>query len=191
MKKFIFLLISVFVVASLIACAFAAKPAKNVRGKRPKANCSLALLEQCLNKFDSYRNKSDSYNLIKTSRGLDEICRYDLRDFLSYTFSCKFGLSKIVLFSWFLSNSQDTLTCYSNFVSKCGTPIQQEMFGFGIEHYTKAIDRFCKPGELRTGNLRAFLCSNSKPTTQDRNDISFPVIDNLFIIQISSFIRLA
>lgn len=77
MRGLTILLICGLLVADLISYSFAAKrkSIKNPRGKRPKADCRLIKLEDCLKKLDGYRNDTNSYKLIKTSRGIDEICR--------------------------------------------------------------------------------------------------------------------
>ncbi|XP_015789285.1 uncharacterized protein LOC107366215 [Tetranychus urticae] len=114
---------------TLISCANDKKKNK-FRGRRPKANCHMKELQDCIEKVDRYTNDSQSYKLITSSRGIDEIC----------------------------SNSLEGVNCFKDHMEKCGTPIQKEMFEFVLDQFSKSIDRFCKPGELRTEFLRHSPC---------------------------------
>jgi hypothetical protein len=127
------------------------RKAKNkFRGRRPKADCHLKELQTCIERVDRYSNDSESYKLIKTSRGLDEIC----------------------------TNSQEGLACISEHFEKCGTPIQKEMLEQALEQFTKSIDRFCKPGELREDFLRQSPCiaDNVLANDEDKSKCNQPYL---------------
>ncbi|XP_074598141.1 uncharacterized protein LOC141852884 [Brevipalpus obovatus] len=132
MNKYLFFASIILILVLQVQCQN--KKKNSARGRRPKADCRLLLLEECMTKMNRYKNDSKSYELIKTSRGIDEIC----------------------------SNSQESLKCLSDFIVKCGTPIQQEMFRFALEQFEKSVDRFCKPGELRNDFLVHSPCIADK-----------------------------
>ena len=75
MKKVLIALIVITFYLTLISAASDKKKATNkFRGRRPKANCHLKELQDCVEKVDRYSNDSQSYKLITSSRGIDEIC---------------------------------------------------------------------------------------------------------------------
>ncbi|XP_053210823.1 uncharacterized protein LOC128394514 [Panonychus citri] len=100
------------------------------RGNRPKGNCHLKEIHECIEKIDHYSNDPEAYKLITSDSGIDQIC----------------------------SNSQDVIYCFKDHMEKCATPIQNELFDFVIEHFGKQIDRFCKPGQLRQDFLAHSPC---------------------------------
>lgn len=103
------------------------------RGRKQKGNCHLKEIDTCIGKLDKYSNRNSS-NLLTSSRGLDEIC----------------------------TNSLDVVNCVRNYMTKCGTPLQRELFEFGIEQFSKSIDQFCKPGPLREEFLSNSPCIVNK-----------------------------
>ncbi|XP_074599861.1 uncharacterized protein LOC141854174 [Brevipalpus obovatus] len=132
------LLIIVFLIfVFVIFVADGAEPSKKknrYRNKKTKANCHLKELDKCIKSLEKYKNDTNAYKLITNDRGLDEIC----------------------------SNSQASLTCFGGHIENCGTPIQKEMFDFMTEQFTKSIDKFCKPGDLRREFLQYSPCIAEK-----------------------------
>uniref|UniRef100_T1L3Q2 Uncharacterized protein n=1 Tax=Tetranychus urticae TaxID=32264 RepID=T1L3Q2_TETUR len=97
---------------------------------RSKGNCHLKEIHNCFEKIDRYSNDSDSFKLITNDPGIDMIC----------------------------SHSKDGINCLKDHMERCATPIQNEMFEFASELFSKSIDRFCKDGELRQNFLQHSPC---------------------------------
>ena len=110
------------------------KKRNRYRSKRPKGTCNLSELDKCLDRLEGYRNSTDTYKLLKDSHGLNEIC----------------------------STVQETISCFKQYVERCGTPLQYELFDFTLEYFTKSIDKFCKPGPERDAFLKHSPCAVEK-----------------------------
>jgi hypothetical protein len=44
-----------------------------------------------------------------------------------------------------------SITCLKNFMKKCGTPIQRELFDFMMEQFVESVNLFCNTPETRKG----------------------------------------
>ncbi|XP_074601462.1 uncharacterized protein LOC141855353 [Brevipalpus obovatus] len=130
MQKFL-ITITVLLLICALVCVDGQRNRGRGRGRnrKPKGSCHLKEIDQCIGRLDKY-NSNNSSKLLTTSRGLDEIC----------------------------TNSLDVVTCFRNYMTKCGTPLQRELFEFAIEQFSKSIDQFCKPGPLREEFLRNSPC---------------------------------
>ncbi|RWS02059.1 hypothetical protein B4U79_00961 [Dinothrombium tinctorium] len=97
-------------------------------------------VDKCFDNVEKTSNNPKSSELIKTSKGLDQIC----------------------------SNSLDVVKCLKGYMKKCGTPIQRELFDFGTEHFTKSTEQFCAAnGAARRTFLQHSPCIHDKVISQN------------------------
>jgi len=107
------------------------------RGKKGP-NCHLKELDKCMEKMEALGKRPQASDIITTDAGLDELC----------------------------STVTGSITCLKNFMKKCGTPIQRELFDFMMEQFVESVNLFCNTPDTRKVFLQHSPCINSKVLTQ-------------------------
>jgi len=108
--------------------------------RRKGQNCHLKAIDECLNKLEALGKRPQASSIVTTSEGLDELCE----------------------------TIKGSIQCSKGYMKKCGTPIQRELFDFGIEQFDKSLELFCAAGPDRTTFLQNSPCVNSKVLTQKK-----------------------
>lgn len=105
------------------------------RGRGKAGSCHMKDVEKCLEVVEKQGGDGKQSELIKTSKGLDTICK----------------------------NSLDVVKCLKAYMKKCGTPLQRELFDFGTEHFQKSVEQFCSAnGQARANFLANSPCIHDK-----------------------------